>query len=59
MENGGNLIGRCKTDDYDFRESLALENGQLLGLGLDYDNEEDECEGQMIMWLEQVIEDLK
>jgi len=59
MEKGGNLIGRCKTDDYDFRESLALENGQLLGLGLDYDNEEDECEGQMIMWLEQIIEDLK
>ena len=56
MENGGKLIGRCGTDDYDFRDSIALDNGELLGLGLDYDNEEDECEGQMIMWLEDIME---
>jgi len=57
IEKGGNLIGRCSTDDYDFRGSVALDNGQLLGLGLDYDNEEDKCEDQMIMWLEGIIED--
>ncbi|MAQ43945.1 MAG: flavodoxin [Candidatus Marinimicrobia bacterium] len=57
MKNGGKLIGRCSTDDYDFRDSVALDDDKLLGLGLDYDNEEDECEGQMIMWLEDIMED--
>ena len=59
MKNGGKLIGRCATDDYDFRDSVALDDGKLLGLGLDYDNEEDECEGQMIMWLEDIMEEFK
>tara|TARA_Y100001970_G_scaffold225108_1_gene277833 strand:- start:114 stop:626 length:513 start_codon:yes stop_codon:yes gene_type:complete len=59
MKNGGKLIGRCSTDDYDFRDSVALDDDKLLGLGLDYDNEEDECEGQMIMWLEDIMEDFK
>ncbi len=59
MKNGGKLIGRCTTDDYDFRDSVALDDGKLLGLGLDYDNEEEECEGQMIMWLEDIIENFK
>ena len=59
IKNGGRLIGRCSRDDYDFRDSVALDNGELLGLGLDYDNEEDECEGQMIMWLEDIMEEFK
>ena len=59
MENGGKLIGRCSRDDYDFRDSVALDGDQLLGLGLDYDNEEEECEGQMIMWLEDIMEEFK
>ena len=33
-----------------------MENGQLMGLGLDYDNEDEKCEDQMIMWLEQIME---
>ena len=57
INNGGSLIGKCARDEYDFNDSVALEGDMLLGLGLDYDNYEDECEGQMIMWIEDIIED--
>tara|TARA_B100001250_G_scaffold129314_1_gene110143 strand:- start:209 stop:721 length:513 start_codon:yes stop_codon:yes gene_type:complete len=56
IESGGKLIGKCSTEPYDFRESLALENNELLGLGLDYDNDdEDDCEELMVAWLNQII----
>ena len=56
LANGGKLIGKCSRDDYEFRESVGLEGDQLLGLGLDYDNEDEKCEDQMIMWLESIME---
>jgi len=57
-DNGGKVIGRCSREPYDFRESLALDNGELLGLGLDYDNEdEDFNEKLMISWLDQIMEE--
>ena len=59
MEKGGKLIGKCARDEYEFRDSVALDGDQLLGLGLDYDTEEDKCEGQMIMWLEDIMEDFQ
>ncbi len=59
MEKGGKLIGKCSRDEYEFRDSVALDGDQLLGLGLDYDTEEDKCEGQMIMWLEDIMEDFQ
>ena len=59
MEKGGKLIGRCSRDDYDFRDSVALDGDELLGLGLDYDNEEEECEGRMIIWAELIRDDFK
>lgn len=59
MEKGGKLIGKCSRDEYDFRDSVALDGDDLLGLGLDYDNEDDKCEGQMIMWLEDIMEDFQ
>ena len=56
MDNGGKLIGKCSTDPYDFRESVALDGDKLLGLGLDYDNDdEDDCEELMVAWLNQII----
>ena len=59
MEKGGKLIGRCSRDDYDFRDSIALDGDELLGLGLDYDNEEEKCEDQMIAWLKKIISEFK
>ena len=59
MASGGSLIGKVSRDDYEFRESVALEGDQLLGLGLDYDNEDEKCEDQMIMWLENIMGEFK
>ena len=56
IANGGNVIGKCSKDDYEFRESVALEGDQLLGLGLDYDIEDEKCEDQMIMSRESIME---
>tara|TARA_Y100001968_G_scaffold122784_1_gene111714 strand:- start:2628 stop:3140 length:513 start_codon:yes stop_codon:yes gene_type:complete len=55
MAKGGSLIGKCDRNEYEFRESVGLEGDKLLGLGLDYDNEDEKCEDQMIMWLENII----
>ena len=44
-------------DEYDFIDSLALKNGKLMGLGLDYDNcDDDECELLMINWLDEIMD---
>ncbi|MAV64915.1 MAG: flavodoxin FldA [Pelagibacteraceae bacterium TMED124] len=57
METGGKIIGRCSKEPYDFRESLALDNDELLGLGLDYDNEDEEFnEDLMKNWLDKIID---
>ena len=59
IKNKGKLTGKCSRDNYQFTGSRALDSdGVLLGLGLDYDNDDDEtCEDFMIMWLEDIIED--
>tara|TARA_B100000945_G_C20424198_1_gene619501 strand:- start:1385 stop:1897 length:513 start_codon:yes stop_codon:yes gene_type:complete len=57
IKNGGEVIGKCARDEYEFSDSVALEGDDLLGLGLDYDNDEDKCEGQMIMWMEDILEE--
>ena len=57
IESGGKIIGKCSPDPYEFRESLALDGEMLLGLGLDYDNDdEDFCEDLMISWLDDVMD---
>ena len=61
IKNGGSLIGKCPRDNYQFTGSRALdEDDKLLGLGLDYDNDDEEtCEDFMVMWLEEIIDDFK
>ena len=59
MDKGGKLIGKCSKDEYEFRDSIALEGDLLLGLGLDYDSEEDKCEDQMNSWLDSIKEDFQ
>ena len=51
------LSEKCSKDEYEFRDSIALEGDLLLGLGLDYDSEEDKCEDQMTSWLDSIKED--
>ena len=59
IKNGGTLIGKCERDNYQFTGSKALDkDDKLMGLGLDYDNDDEEtCEDFMIMWLEDIIEE--
>ena len=52
MENGGTLIGRWPTEEYDYDNSLAEDGDELLGLGLDNDNEEELTEERLIIWAE-------
>ena len=61
MKNGGTLIGKCDRDPYEFTGSRALDaDDKLMGLGLDYDNDDEEtCEDMMVMWLEDIIEEFK
>ncbi len=59
MEKGGKLVGRCSRDDYDFRDSICLDGDDLLGLGLDYDNEEEKCEDQMTSWLDKITKEFE
>ena len=60
MKNGGKLIGKCSRETYQFTGSKALDGDLLLGLGLDYDNDDDEtCEDLMVMWIEDIVEDFQ
>tara|TARA_B100002052_G_scaffold59915_1_gene52914 strand:- start:1703 stop:2224 length:522 start_codon:yes stop_codon:yes gene_type:complete len=61
IKNGGKLIGKCSRENYQFEGSVALdEDNKLMGLGLDYDNDDEEtCEDYMVMWLEDIIDEFK
>ncbi len=50
MYNGGTLIGRYSTEEYQFDHSLALDGDDFLGLGLDNDNEEELTEERLVIW---------
>ena len=59
MENGGKLIGKWPTEDYDFDNSLALDGDDFLGLGLDNDNEEELTEERLIIWAELIKDEFE
>ena len=60
IDKGGTLIGKCDRSEYEFDNSLALKDGMLMGLGLDYDNcDDDECELLMINWLDEIMDSFK
>jgi len=60
IDKGGKVVGKWDTDHYEFDDSAALHNGKLLGLGLDYDNDDEEdCEKLMVQWLDQILNEFK
>ena len=59
QENGGILIGKWPTEDYDFDNSLALDGDNFLGLGLDNDNEEELTEERLIIWAELIKDEFE
>ena len=49
---GANLVGEISADGYSFDESEALNNnGNFVGLALDYDNEEEMNEQRVDNWI--------
>lgn len=54
---GVELIGQWPTDGYDFIDSRALQDGQLLGLGVDEDNEPELTDERVAAWVKKVLVD--
>jgi len=55
MECGGELVGRCITEDYEFNESRAVHEGFFLGLPLDEDYEPEKTAGRIDKWIEKLM----
>ncbi len=56
---GVELIGQWPTDGYDFIDSRALHDGQLLGLGVDEDNEPQLTDERVAAWVQKVLADYR
>ncbi|MFO7616280.1 MAG: flavodoxin [Bacteroidales bacterium] len=54
LGNGATLVGQVSTEGYTFDESMALRDGQFLGLPLDEDNEPDKTPDRIARWVEQL-----
>lgn len=56
LKNGGEIIGHCPNEGYDFSESKALMNDETLyGLPLDNDNEPELTQQRLEKWLPKVM----
>jgi flavodoxin I len=59
QDKGAQFIGAWPANDYDFSESSALrEDGQLVGLALDEDNEPDLSDSRVEKWVQQLKSEL-
>lgn len=54
---GAELIGQWPNVGYDFIDSRALHDGQLLGLGVDEDNEPELTDERVQQWVKKVLSD--
>ncbi|MEM7032461.1 MAG: flavodoxin [Chloroflexota bacterium] len=59
QERGATLVGYWSTEGYDFDESLALIDGQFMGLGIDEVSQADLTETRITQWVQQLIEEFK
>ncbi|MCS7057941.1 MAG: flavodoxin [Meiothermus sp.] len=57
-EAGGELVGFTSTDGYFHSQSLAVENGQFVGLALDYDNQPELSTPRIQAWVKQLLEEM-
>lgn len=55
---GARRIGAWPTDGYGFDHSAALHNGQFVGLALDEDNQPEQTEARIEMWVAQLKAEL-
>ncbi len=56
---GATLVGQWATDSYEFCESLALEDGKFLGLGIDEVNQPELTAERVKHWVSQLIAEFK
>lgn len=53
VENGASIVGNgWPTDDYDYEESTAIQDGAFVGLGIDDDNQFDLTTERVEKWVE-------
>lgn len=57
-ENGAKLVGAYPADEYDFVESKALQDGKMVGVMLDQDNEPEKTTERLQRWLSGVAAEL-
>ena len=55
VDHKANIIGQVPTDDYEFGESLAIINGQFIGLPLDEDFESEKTDQRLQNWLDIIL----
>ena len=59
LKNGGTILGRVSTDDYEYPESKGIdENGLFYGLPIDEDNEPTLTQGRIDRWYDQLKEEI-
>lgn len=59
-ENGGEIIGVCPTEGYDFEASKAeFQEGWFLGLAIDEDNQSDLTMDRVKSWVAQIKEEMR
>ena len=58
-EMNANLIGYWPTDDYEFDQSEAREDGHFIGLALDEDNEPEKTDNRIQQWVKDIWPELE
>src|SRR5690606_29987255 len=56
---GAQLVGATDIRDYSFSGSLALRDGQLLGLAVDEDNEPHLTKARIVAWVDDLVSALR
>lgn len=55
---GCTFIGKVPADDYSYSSSIAVVNGNFVGLALDEMNESDKTDGRIDAWVAEIKNDL-
>lgn len=51
---GAKMVGSVDAAGYTFEESKSVQGGKFLGLAIDHVNEDDQTEGRVSNWIEQI-----
>lgn len=53
-DKGAELIGKVSTEGYTYDSSEAIVDGQFVGLAIDEDNESDQTDQRVALWVEEL-----